>query len=252
MAKKQTQHQHPSAVGIAIFILSALVVGVLILGGGRLIMGDSKKESKPLYEIIEDAVYATYQPRLKYLQDKYGDEFIMSEYGGVFSTRFPNMQVYLSWDKEEGSYRDYYIVYLRQEELKEALLPIVEPIYFECKIFIDAYTVCPSDMTKDTTAEQLLETTKIDQPLVQLSIFTTKDFEEKDADLERFIKAIQSKKYAVAVNITYLSAENYAIINNDNNSSDMVKKEGFYFWEGNLDITPEAFRWRFRDQWREG
>lgn len=73
---------------------------------------------RPLHEQIADYMYhSCTDPKLKYCIEKYGDEFVATKYGSIFSTRFPNFYVRLDWSEEEQTYQDNYIVYLRQEEL---------------------------------------------------------------------------------------------------------------------------------------
>ena len=44
------------------------------------------------------------------------------------------MQVYLQWDEEEGTYKDGYLVYLREEELLSLLAPIAATAFDEYKL----------------------------------------------------------------------------------------------------------------------
>lgn len=82
-------------------------------------------------------------PKLEYLVEKYGDEFVATEYGSIQSTRFPGLYVNLRWSEEDQTYIDNYIVYLRREDLWAILAPAVQEIYDDCKVFIAPYTPSP-------------------------------------------------------------------------------------------------------------
>ena len=58
---------------------------------------------RPLHEQIADYMYhSRTDPKLEYLIEKYGDEFVATEYGSIQSTRFPGLYVRLRWSEEAG------------------------------------------------------------------------------------------------------------------------------------------------------
>lgn len=210
------------------------------------------EDDSPLHEQIADSMYHSYTaPKLEYLIEKYGDEFVATEYGSILSTRFPNFYVYLAWSKEEQTYQDDYIVYLRKESLENILSSTASPILGKFKLFVDSYGVSPSYLGKDSTAEDLLKVGSEDGPIVQIHIFTTKAPEQKEEDMQRFAESIQEQGYSVSVTIEYLSEENFHMVNIDNYGNDITLDENFYKYWGSARITPEDFQWRF-DGWEEG
>ena len=105
---------------------------------------------RPLHEQIADYMYhSRTDPKLEYLVEKYGDEFVATEYGSIQSTRFSDFYVNVEWYEEEKNYKDDYIVYLRKQELESILIPIAEPIFGKCKLFVISYGDCPSNYGKD-------------------------------------------------------------------------------------------------------
>ena len=112
---------------------------------------------RPLHEQIADYMYhSRTDPKLEYLVEKYGDEFVATEYGSIQSTRFSDFYVNVEWYEEEKTYKDDYIVYLRKQELESILIPIAEPIFGKCKLFVISYGDCPSNYGKDSSALELL------------------------------------------------------------------------------------------------
>ena len=210
------------------------------------------KDDRPLHEQIADHMYhSRTDPKLEYLIEKYGDEFVATEYGSILSTRFPNFYVYLVWSEEEQTYKDDYIVYLHKENLKNIVSSIASPIFGQFKLFVDSYGVSPSHLGKNSTAEELLNLGSEDKPIVQIHIFTAKAPEQKEEDMRSFAESIQEQGYSVSVTIEYLSEENFNMVNADNYGNDKMLHENFYKYVGSAIITPENFKWRF-DGWEVG
>lgn len=67
----------------------------------------------PLHEQIADYMYhSRTDPKLEYLIEKYGDEFVATEYGSIQSTRFPGLYVRLRWSEEAADiYRQLYCLF---------------------------------------------------------------------------------------------------------------------------------------------
>ena len=99
---------------IVIFLCAAAVI--LVAAG---IVRVKLHPPRPLHEQIADYMYhSRTDPKLEYLVEKYGDEFVATEYGSIQSTRFPGLYVNLRWSEEDQTYIDNYIVYLRREDLR--------------------------------------------------------------------------------------------------------------------------------------
>ena len=176
---------------------------------------------RPLHEQIADYMYhSRTDPKLEYLVEKYGDEFVATEYGSIQSTRFSDFYVDVEWYEEEKTYKDDYIVYLRKQELESILIPIAEPIFGKCKLFVISYGDCPSNYGKDTSALELLGASE-EYPLVQVCVYTTK----------------------VCANIDYLSSETYDKV--EQKSYQYINGDDDYICRGSAFISPDNFKWRF-------
>lgn len=212
-----------------------------------------KKEEVDTHSLgdrIADSMRSPYRAALKYCQDKYGDEFIQDDYlGTVYSTRFPGLDIQLYWDNEAQSYRDYYLVYLRKAELSSLLIPLVEDVYGNCKVYIDAYKYCLPDTTKATTAEELLESNLGGSPMVQLTLYTVKDLSTRDDDLHKLSEELGNNQYWVAVNVLYVSTENFEQMNEAKDLYSSPRKG--YKCMANVIVTPDGYEWRFSEHWRE-
>ena len=111
-----------------IFLCAAAVI--LVTAGIVRVKLHPPRPPRPLHEQIADYMYhSRTDPKLEYLVEKYGDEFVATEYGSIQSTRFSDFYVNVEWYEEEKNYKDDYIVYLRKQELESILIPIAEPIF---------------------------------------------------------------------------------------------------------------------------
>ena len=200
---------HKGKRRLVIFLCAAAVI--LVAAG---IVRVKLHPPRPLHEQIADYMYhSRTDPKLEYLIEKYGDEFVATEYGSIQSTRFPGLYVRLRWSEEAQTYTDNYIVYLRREDLRAILAPTVQEIYDDCKVFIAPYTPSP-DFDKNTTAEELLTTFGMGRnPVVSLWIYTKDDTVGKDTDMQQLTSKIQAMGYSVDVGVYYLSIVD---INNGN------------------------------------
>ena len=216
-------------------------------------MSISREGDHPLHQQIADMMYHNFaDPRLEHCVTRYGNEFTLSETGDVHSTRFNNMQVFLQWNEEEGTYQDYYIVYLRQSELVDILKPLAEEIYGKCQVFVAAYRVCPSSFSKETSAEQLLQISSlVDYPVVQLWVFTSQNVINRDTELEKFKNMVQAEEYSICANIVYTAEENLAILDSEN-FSDCATTSSFYHCRCLVNITPIYLCWVMVNVWRAG
>lgn len=202
---------------------------------------------------VSDAMRELYQLRLEYCQEKYGDEFILDDYlGAVYSTRFPGVEIQLYYDSDTRTFRDKYLVYLREAELLEILRPIVQPVYEGGQSFVSPYGYCSGEATTETTAEELLGMNEWDQPAVQLTIYTDKDPMEREEDFEILADAIQAKQYSLYVNIIYVPTENLALAEEAEQSTNLRRSRDFFLWIGDALVTPDGVNEVFTSIWNRG
>lgn len=223
---------------LVIFLCAAAVI--LVAAG---IVRVKLHPPRPLHEQIADYMYhSRTDPKLEYLVEKYGDEFVATEYGSIQSTRFSDFYVNVEWYEEEKTYKDDYIVYLRKQELESILIPIAEPIFGKCKLFVISYGDCPSNYGKDTSALELLGASE-EYPLVQVCVYTTKDANQRDEDMQKWTEALQERRYFVCANIDYLSSETYDKV--EQKSYQYINGDDDYICRGSAFISPDNFKWRF-------
>ena len=238
---------HKGKRRLVIFLCAAAVI--LVAAG---IVRVKLHPPRPLHEQIADYMYhSRTDPKLEYLVEKYGDEFVATEYGSIQSTRFPGLYVNLRWSEEDQTYIDNSIVYLRREDLRAILAPTVQEIYDDCKVFIAPYTPSP-DFDKNTTAEELLTTFGMGRnPVVSLWIYTKDDTVGKDTDMQQLTSKIQAMGYSVDVGVYYLSEENYEVVNEDDYLNyNIGVHQDFYEYFENVYIYPDSFELILSD-WKE-
>lgn len=236
-------------------LAAAVIVSVMILLSG------CQQDGRPLHEQIADGMYHDFfDPRWAHLVERYGEEDFTvdpeSTAGGIWSTRF-DMWVKLFWDEDEKTYKDNYIVYLRQAELIELLdAAFGEVLGEDYKIYVLGYLFCPPSFNKDTTAQELLDASEItDDILVQTVIFTTKDPAGREADLQAIQEAIQAQGWSLQVTIAYIPQDNLDLIpeyKNGNPYSNNVVNSKFYYCRAAAYIRPDNFEWSFTHGWQEG
>jgi len=225
---------------------------MLALLAHQQLSGDESRSNRTMIKQIADYMYhSRTDPKLEYLVEKYGDEFVATEYGSIQSTRFPGLYVNLRWSEEDQTYIDNYIVYLRREDLWAILAPAVQEIYDDCKVFIAPYTPSP-DFDKNTTAEELLTTFGLGRnPVVSLWIYTKDDTAGKDTDMQQLTSKIQAMGYSVDVGVYYLSEENYEVVNEDDYLNyNIGVHQDFYEYFENVYIYPDSFELILSD-WKE-
>ena len=127
---------------IVIFLIAAFLL-ITAAGCGS---------DKELWEILEDAQYNRYKPRLDHMVEKYGDMFTMNVYGAVYCTN----QEYKDWDigiggNADGATTDNFAIRLRRDDLEEFMMEIAKPIFGQCKVYIhDGF---PSTLDADADIE---------------------------------------------------------------------------------------------------
>ena len=191
--------------------LSAALLALLLL---------TACDPRPAHECIADDMrHAFADPRLNYCVEKYGDEFTVSDTGDVRSTRFGGMQVYLQWDEEEKTYKDGYLVHLREEDLLSLLTPIAASVFDEYRLCLSPYLVCPSSFDRDTTAWELLRVTVLDDtaygPAVQIFLYTTAEASNREMDMAGLRDALWVEDYALRVNLYYVTAESFSSVSRE-------------------------------------
>ena len=99
---------HKGKRRLVIFLCAAAVI--LVAAG---IVRVKLHPPRPLHEQIADYMYhSRTDPKLEYLIEKYGDEFVATEYGSIQSTRFPGLYVRLRWSEEAQTiYRQLYCLF---------------------------------------------------------------------------------------------------------------------------------------------
>ena len=84
---------HKGKRRLVIFLCAAAVI--LVAAG---IVRVKLHPPRPLHEQIADYMYhSRTDPKLEYLIEKYGDEFVATEYGSIQSTRFSDFYVNVEW-----------------------------------------------------------------------------------------------------------------------------------------------------------
>lgn len=131
---------------------------------------------------------------------------------------------------------------MRKQELESILIPIAEPIFGKCKLFVISYGDCPSNYGKDTSALELLGASE-EYPLVQVCVYTTKDANQRDEDMQKWTEALQERRYFVCANIDYLSSETYDKV--EQKSYQYINGDDDYICRGSAFISPDNFKWRF-------
>lgn len=241
-----------------IYLITTVIVSVMILS-----LSGCQWDDRPLHEQIADAMYHDhFDPQWEHLIERYGEEDFTVDpkdtTGGIWSTRF-DMWVKLFWDKNEKTYKDNYIVYLRQDELIGLLDAAFGEILGEdYKIYVLPYLYCPPSFNKDTTAQELLDASEITNDiLIQTAIFTTKDPTEREADLQAIQDAIQTQGWSLVVNLEYIPQENLDLIQKNKKGDpydghhDVVDSE-FYYCIAVAYIRPDSFEWSFTHGWKDG
>lgn len=239
-----------------IYLIAAIIASVAFLS-----LSGCQQDDRSLHERIADWMYHDhFDSRWEHLVKRYGEEEFTVDpedtTGGIWSARF-DMWVNLFWDENEKTYKDNYIVYLRQDELIELLDAAFGAFLGEdYKIYVFGYHYCPPSFNRDTTAQELLNASEITNDiLVQTAIFTTKDPAGREADLQAIQEAIQSRGWSLYVNIEYIPQENLDLIpeykNGDPFSNNVLSSE-FYYCRAAAYIRPDSFEWSFTHGWREG
>ena len=149
-------------------------------------------EDKPLWKQLVEQQYNRFKPRLDYMVEKYGEEFTMTEYGTVFSVEHPDWVPGISYNSTTGLFEDNYVFRLKRDELESIMMDIAEPIWGECKIYLDEspYT----SLGADSTAEELLSKAKSSYMLYVVQT----NFGNDEALLKTFLERILAERYQVS------------------------------------------------------
>ena len=165
--------------------LAILAVSLLLV----LTTGCQHSEDKPLWERLDEAQYNRYKPRLDRME-------------------------HLDWNfnvkylEQKGCIVDNYIVFLRRDEIKSEIEPILTDIYGNCKISVLPEWFAPPSTTKDTTSTELLSAAfQGEANCMVIVCYTTAPIENRDADLVAAIQAIQENGYAFTFCVRYTNGE---------------------------------------------
>ena len=204
----------------AIFAVSLLLV---------LTTGCRHTEDKPLWERLDEAQYNRYKPRLDHMIEKYGEEFTMDNYGTVFSVEHPDWSFHVKYLEQKGCIVDNYIVFLRRDEIKSEIEPILTDIYGNCKISVEPYWYAPPYTTKDTTSAELLSAAfQGEDSCIGITCYTTAPIENRDTDMSNAIRAIREKGYGFSFHVYYTNQEIFGEIPDEHYDEFPVNKERYY------------------------
>ena len=78
---------------------------------------------------------------------------------------------------------------------------------------------------------------------VQVCVYTTKDANQRDEDMQKWTEALQERRYFVCANIDYLSSETYDKV--EQKSYQYINGDDDYICRGSAFISPDNFKWRF-------
>lgn len=177
-----------------LYIVSAILLLLAMVGCGE------KEAKKELWQILEEAQYDRYKPKLDYVVEKYGDMFEMDVYGQITCTN----PEYKDWDISGDSGSDNFAIRLRRDDLEGYIHEVVEPVLGECKVYITDGTSSTLDM--DAEIEEFFT---YDQALIWCRIYVpfTEDYE---AQWRTLMRALIKRECNIAVlDIVYVDREQY-------------------------------------------
>ena len=120
----------------------------------------------------------------------------------------PDWDFNVEYLEQKGCVVDNYIVFLRRDEIKSEIEPILTDIYGDCKISVLPEWFAPPSTTKDTTSTELLSAAfQGEANCMVIVCYTTAPIENRDADLVDAIQAIQENGYAFTFCVLYTNGE---------------------------------------------
>ena len=177
-------------------LLAAVLVMITAAGCGS---------DKALWEILEDAQYNKYKPRLDHMVKKYGDMFTMNVYGEVYCTdpEYHGWNIRIGGDTD-GTTTDNFAIRLRRDDIELFIQEIAEPIFGECKIY--ATDGFPSKLDVDADTEDFFT---YKQGLVSCWIYVPYS-EDYQVQGEAFMDAILERNYKLwMLDVLYYDEEQY-------------------------------------------
>ena len=117
-------------------LLTAVLIIITAAGCGS---------DKELWEILEEAQYNRYKPKLDYMVKKYGDMFVMDVYGTVTCTD----PEYKDWHLKCDAGSDNFAIRLRRDDLELFMREIAEPVFGPCKVYVNDGYPCTLDADAD-------------------------------------------------------------------------------------------------------
>lgn len=194
-----------------------------------LITAVSCGSDKELWEVLEDAQYSSYKPRLDHMIKKYGDIFEMDVYGTVTCTdpEYKDWRISLGGDAD-GSTTDNFAIRLRRDDIEFFIQEIAAPIFGECKVYVTRGRTSTLDADADTEDFFTYE-----YSLVSCWIYVPYN-EDYQAQGEAFMASILERNYSLCLlDILYVDREQYEQVNRG---------------DINLAIEPKDYQFRL-DAW---
>ena len=187
---------------IVVFIIVALLL-ITAAGCGS---------NKELWEVLEDAQYNKYKPRLDHMVKKYGDMFTMNVYGAVYCTdpEYEDWDIRIAGDNVDASPIDNFSIRLRRDDIEFFIQEIAEPIFGECKTYVtDGF---PSKLDADAATEDFFT---YKHGLVSCWIYVPYS-EDYQVQGEAFMAAILERNYKLwLLNVLYYDEEQYEQVDRD-------------------------------------
>jgi hypothetical protein len=227
--------------------IAAILLGALFLTtlGGCTTMKPEPTEKKEIWEIWEEAQYNSYKPRLDHMIEKYGDYFKMNMYGTITSDVYPDWNIGVDYDSTKKVFRDNFSIYLRKADLANAMQELAEPIFEECKAYIEEGR--KSSLGLDSLVEEFFT---YQYGLVSFRIYVpyTDDYKERT---DQFLSTIAEKTYKVwSLVIVFMDQDTLATM-------EPLEWMEYYSYDADLArcrilLSSEQYNGEFEMEWMEG
>ena len=151
---------------------------------------------------------------------RYGDKFTFAENAGggtdfgeylaifVRSEKLPDDKIFAVHGSFDGKAenRDNYMAYLLRPEADSFMTDMASSVYGECRAFVkpDERSVLPPEITKDSSAEDMLRSTKV---YCTVYLPPERDLSDKEEKLDEFFGRLKSSEIRCYLNVTYTGSE---------------------------------------------
>lgn len=189
---------------------------------------------------------------MKYMEEKYQEEFTAGlcstanwayNYDSmtVYSDKFPNefIQVYRYKNKE---FKDNYMAYLFREEVEQLVHEIAEPLFGECKVFMDISDFpVDGDLGRDASLEDFLKNSSpLDQIMIYVQEFNPNyEYIEK---LEKLSVQFKEKQLPRSLSILFLKPNN-SLDNitreNENEILEQLDEDSWFIKDFSINLTTD-------------